>query len=99
MKQSDPDFPMCVHVFFEYREAKEGYWTGDKFAEQMKKALHFAELKYPKVDGWRHAWVFDYSSCHATIVADALNASEMNVKRGGKHQVMHDTLWQKRFRR
>ena len=62
----------------------------------MKKALRFAELKYLKVDldGWRHAWVFDHSNCHAAMAADALNASEMNVKPGGKQQVMHDTLWQ-----
>ena len=96
VKETDPDLPMYAREFLEYGEAREGYWTGDKFVQQMKKALRIAELKYPKEDSWRHAWVFDHSSCHAAMAKDALQVGDMNVKPGGKQPRMHDTIWQGR---
>ena len=60
---------------------------------QMNKALRIAELKYPKKDGWRHAWIFDHSSFHAFIAPDALQVGEMNVKPGGKQPKVRDTVW------
>ena len=53
-----------------------------------------AEIKYPKVDGWRHVWVFDHSSCHAAMADDALDVNKMNVKPAGKQRVMRDTEYQ-----
>jgi len=35
-------------VFAKYGETKEGYWTCDRFIQQMKKAIKIAEFKYPK---------------------------------------------------
>ena len=96
VKTTDPDLPKYARAFLEYGEAREGYWTGDRFVEQMKKAYRIAELKYPKEDGWRHAWVFDHSSCHAAMATDALQVGEMNVKPGGKQPRMRDTIWQGR---
>ena len=93
VKKSDPDLPKYARVFLEYGEAREGYWTGDRFVAQMRKAIRIAELKYPKKDGWRHAWVFDHSSCHAAMAPDALQVSEMNIKPGGKQPRMRDTMW------
>ena len=55
---------MQARCLFEYGEAREGYWTCDKFMVQMKKAIKMAEFKYPKYDGWKHVWIFDQSSCH-----------------------------------
>ena len=60
---------------------------------QMERAIKIAEFKYPKKDGWRHVWLFDHSSCHAAMADDALDVDYMNVKPGGKQQVMHDTCW------
>lgn len=54
--------------FLEYGESKEGYWTHDKFMEQIKRVVDMAELKYPSQDGCRHVWVFDHSSCHAAML-------------------------------
>ena len=59
----------------------------------MKSAVEMAELKYPKVEGWRHVWVFDHSSCHAAMADDALDANKMNVNPGGKQRKMRDTVW------
>ena len=46
-----------------------------------------------------HAWVFDHSSCHAAMAPDALDVGEMNVKPGGKQQIMHDTIYQGRIQK
>ena len=37
-------------------------------------------------------FVFDQSSAHAAFAKDALNSKEMNVKPGGRQQLMRDTL-------
>ena len=38
-------------------------------------------------------FVFDHSSCHGTFAEDALDASKVNLKPGGKQPRMHDTIW------
>lgn len=49
--------------------------------------------------GYRLYFVFDHSSCHGTYAADALDASKMNLKPGGKQPRMHNTYWQGRLQR
>ena len=71
-----------------------GYWDRVKFVGPMKSAIQLAEIKYPKSEGWRPAWVFDHSRCHAALGDDALDVKEMNVKPGGKQCIMNDTIWQ-----
>ena len=94
-KISHSGLPKYAQEFLEYGESKEGYWTRGKFISQMKKAITIAEMKYPKANGWRHVhvWVFDHSSCHATMADDALDVGKMNVKPGGKQRIMRDTVW------
>ena len=77
----------------EYGESREGYWSCDKFMLQMEVAVKIADIKYPKSEGWNIVWIFDHSSCHTAMAADALDVSKMNVKPGGKQAVMHDTFW------
>ena len=60
---------------------------------QMERAVTIAEIKYPKSEGWCHAWVFDHSSCRAAMADDALDAHKMNVNPRGKQRLMHDTVW------
>ena len=93
-KALNPSAKKYGRAFLEYGENKEGYWTRDKFMEQIKRVVDMAELKYPPQDGWRHAWVFDHSSCHAAMADDALDANKMNVNPGGKQRKMRDTVWQ-----
>lgn len=92
-KVRNPKIWMQARVCFEYGDAREGYWTGDKFVEQIKKAVEIAEVKYPQEKGWRHVWIFDHSSCHAAMADDALDVNQMNVKPGGKQRVMRDGIW------
>ena len=91
-KISNPHIRKYVREFLEYGESKQGYWTRDKFIAQMEKAIIIAEIKYPKINGWRHIWVFDHSSCHAAMADDALDVAKMNVKPGGKQRTMRDTV-------
>ena len=98
-KTMNPSAKKYSQAFLEYGENREGYWTRDKFMEQMKLAVDMAELKYPSADGWRHAWVFDHSSCHAAMADDALDANKMNVNPGGKQRKMRDTVWDGRVQK
>ena len=88
----DPNFPQKARELFEYRAAREGYWTGEKFMLQLEKAFKIAEFKY-NPDEFTVVWLFDQSSCHKAFASDALNVNNMNVKPGGKQAVMHDTVW------
>ena len=91
-RQSNPSMQMEARCIFEYGEAKEGYWTCDKFIKQMEKAIKIAEFKYPKSDGWRHVWIFDHSSCHAAMAEDSLDVSKMNLV-ASSESCMMDTGW------
>ena len=77
----------------EYGEAKEGYWTSEKFMKQIKEVVKIADFKYPKEDGRKIVWIFDHSSCNAAMPEDALVVSRMNVNPGGKQPVMRDGWW------
>jgi len=85
--------------FLEYGKEHEGYWTAEKFLTQLKTAATLAEIKYPQDKGYRLYFVFDHSSCNGTYAADALDASKMNLRPGGKQPRMHDTYWQGRLQR
>ena len=97
VKVSHPHIRKYAREFLEYGENKEGYWTRDKFVDQMQRAVEMAEIKYPKQDGWHHVWVFDHSSCHAAMADDALDVRRINIKPGGKQRIMRDTMWDGRI--
>lgn len=92
-KQKKPNSKKYARQWLEYGEAKEGYWTSQRFLAQMKEAIEIANFKYPKEDGWRVVWIFDHSSCHAAMPDDALDVGKMNVNPGGKQRVMCDGWW------
>ena len=67
IKEADPTIRKYAHQLFVYGEAKEGYWTSEKFMSQIKEAEKIAVAKYPRQEGWRLVWIFDHSSCHAAM--------------------------------
>ena len=80
--------------FFEYGKEHEGYWIAEKFLAQLEIAATIAELKYSYEKGHRLYFIFDHSSYHGTFANDALCASKMNLKPGGKQPTeTHDTYW------
>ena len=98
-RETDPTIQMEARCLFEYGEAKEGYWTCDKFIQQMTMAIKIAEFKYPKSQGWKHVWIFDHSSCHAAMADDSLDVNKMNVNPGGKQRKMRDGFWEGKVRK
>ena len=52
-KQDNPTIRMYARRMLEYGEAKEGYWTSEKFMDQIKEAVKTADVKYPRVEGYR----------------------------------------------
>ena len=88
-----PNLKRYARASIEYGENKDGYWTSERFINQIKSVSQIAEVKYPREKGYKVVFVFDHSSCHGAYAEDALNASRMNAKPGGKQPLMHDTFW------
>ena len=92
VKQHDPSIPQSARVIFEYGKTRDGYWNNQLFMEQMEVAVRVAEAKYPP-RAFNHVWIFDHSCGHTAFAPDALVASRLNRKPGGKQPAMRDTVW------
>ena len=92
-KELDASIKQSARVLFEYGN-NHGYWDSEKFLKQMDDALKIAEIKYPPSGGYRHVFLFDHSCGHTAYSKDALVASRMNRKDGGKQPRMRDTVWE-----
>ena len=79
-------------MIFEYGKNQDGYWNNDLFMEQMEVAIKVTEAKYPP-GVYKHVWIFDHSCGHTAFANDALVASRLNKKPGGKQPVMRNTVW------
>ena len=58
---------------------------------QVGLAEQIVRIKYP-LDKYDILWLFDQSSGHTAMAADALVAAWMNVSNGGVQPKMHDTV-------
>ena len=92
-KMNDSNFPKTSRVFMEYGGQREGYWTSEKFMNNVKDAAVIAKFKYPS-DKYTIIWLFDQSSCHRAYAEDSLNVLRMNKRPGGGQACMRDTMWQ-----
>ena len=81
-----------ARALLEYGAEHEGYWTSEKFMENVKNAVKIAKHKYP-TSSYTVCWIFDQSSCHKAYAEDALNVKCMNVRPGGAQLRMSDTVW------
>ena len=88
-KRQYPDITPSARRLLEYGADKEGYWTGDRFMEQMRNAADIASVKY---GSHTILWLFDQSSCHRKFDKHALQAKSLLVKDGGPRRV-RDTTW------
>ena len=52
-------------LLLEYGAEKEGYWTSNRFMEQVKNAADIADVKYRVTH--TIVWLFDQSSCHKSM--------------------------------
>jgi hypothetical protein len=76
-------------VYFEYGGNAEGWWKGE---DVVKQVLDTAIPVFEKEFGseCRACFLFDNSTNHGVYAPDALVASRMNWKSGGKQPVMRD---------
>ena len=88
-----PQLKQFARRSIEYGENRDGYWTSERFLEQLKDSTQIVECKYPREQGYKVIWIFDHSSCHGAYADDALLASRMNAKPGGKQTKLRDTNW------
>ena len=93
MKQNGPNICMGPRTLLEYGEARDGYWTSNKFKKQMGIAVKIAEEKYPKKKGYRLFWIFSQSGCHVAYTDDSLNVNRMNAKEGGSQLLVHEKIY------
>jgi hypothetical protein len=61
----------------------------EQLKDQLIGAVNIFEYLHPDAVG---VWVFDYSSSHRGLAADALNVNKMNVNPGGKQKLLRDTI-------
>ena len=89
-KERYPSIVPEARRLLEYGADKEGYWTGERFMDQVKNAASIADIKYGG-SGYTVVWLFDQSSCHRKFSDDALQAKNILVKDGGPQRV-RDTV-------
>src|SRR3954470_22348043 len=84
-----PNIPKEARCYLKPGKNQEGYWTAEHLLEQIEhKAIPIFEILYPNCIA---LFAFNNSSNHAVFSKDALVASRMNLKPGGKQPIMHDT--------
>ena len=80
--QANSLIPKETRVYLQPGKDREGYWTSEHLVEQVKtKAIPIFESLFPNCIA---LFAFDNSSNHAAFKSDALIASRMNLKSGGK---------------
>ena len=89
-KEEYPSVDPNAQRFLEYGAEKEGYWTSERFMEQIQNAANIADIKYGC--SYTIVWLFDQSSCHRKFDELSLQASKILVKDGGSRRV-RDTVW------
>src|SRR5256886_3126380 len=86
-----PLIPQEARVYLQPGKDREGYWTSEHLVDQVKtKAIPIFETLFPNCIG---LFAFDNSSNHAAFRPNALVASKMNLKPGGKQLKMKDTVF------
>ena len=78
----------------EYGKLYEGYWTAELFVKQMKeKIIPTFERVHPP--NYQALFLIDNSQGHGTYADDALLASRMNVRPGGKQAKIRNGWYKK----
>ncbi|CAG8653158.1 9157_t:CDS:1, partial [Paraglomus occultum] len=89
--QENPSIAEEARVYLQPGKDRDGYWTSENLVEQVKtKAIPIFETVFPNCIA---LFAFDNSSNHAAYRSDALVASRMNLKPGGKQPKMRDTVF------
>lgn len=90
--ETKPQCPQAARRTLEYGAEKEGYWTSERFMQQVESAADIAEFKYPD-NTHPLVWLFNQSSCHRKMDAMALQASKLLVMDGTSTGTRHYLGW------
>ncbi|KAF9479683.1 hypothetical protein BDN70DRAFT_982834 [Pholiota conissans] len=71
----------------EYGKNYEGYWTGEMFVEQLRSKII---PTFERMHGYQALIMVDNSQGHSAYSKDALVASRMNLRPGGKQAIMRN---------
>ncbi|UZO29111.1 uncharacterized protein OCT59_022601 [Rhizophagus irregularis] len=89
--QENSSIPQEARTYLQPGKDREGYWTSEHLIDQVKtKAIPIFKTLFPNCIG---LFAFDNSSNHAAFRHDALVASKMNLKPGGKQPKMRNTVF------
>ena len=77
-----------VHLYLETQ--KNGYFNSDMFLEQVDRAVHIFERRFPGITG---IFLFYDAPSHRKYPPDGLNSTNMNVYPGGQQAIVMDTVW------
>lgn len=88
-----PDWPRIdngslVRESVQYLEyGKDDYWNGDKMVKQTLAVARLFNFIFPQCQG---LFAFDNAASHSAFSPDALVASKMNLRAGGKQPKMRN---------
>ncbi|GES93332.1 hypothetical protein RCL_jg21131.t1 [Rhizophagus clarus] len=89
--QENPSIPKEARAYLQPGKDREGFWTSEHLIDQVKtKTIPIFETLFPNCIA---LFAFDNSSNHAAFKSDALVASRMNLKPGGKQPKMRNTIF------
>ncbi|KAH8825538.1 hypothetical protein DL96DRAFT_1734433 [Flagelloscypha sp. PMI_526] len=74
----------------DYGKNYEGYWNGEMFVQQIKEKIIPAFEALHDPNQYRGLFFIDNSQGHAAYSQDALVATRMNLRPGGKQAIMRD---------
>lgn len=67
----------------------DDWWDSEQLMDQVKDAIDIFQEGHPDKEA---LFVFDQSSAHASLPADAIRPFDMNKSNGGKQRFCHDTV-------
>ena len=89
--QENPFIPEEVRIYLQPDKDRDGFWTSEHLIEQVRmKAIPIFKTIFPNCVA---LFTFDNSFNHAAYKSDALVASRMNLKPGGKQPKMRNTVF------
>lgn len=84
--------PQNARVSLEYGKNRDGYWTNEKFLQQLSIAMQIHDYLRPE---FQAVFLLDHSSGHRKMPENGLVASHMNKGPGGAQPFMRNGIGQR----
>lgn len=88
---SEVDGPITdVREIIQVGKAHDGFWNGEKLANQLNKLVKYHKERYPEYEA---LVAFDNACIHSCFAANAPRANKMAVNDGSKSQYRAEGMW------